>query len=406
MRGINVKICRSPLKKYRSYPYFQNYLVFLQNPIYYLITTHKEMKRFPTSQKIFGFDSLGEKASDSLKMDILHKRDECVSETLNPYREIFNSKIFRFEEGKMELLSGPTGFMFGENDSIAPVTGFTLCNSFMKLKGSKYEHLLSHDHIIKPSFDDESDCQEPIGLELDYAEKHSDSSWDYYSDIDEESYQRVVCCYREAAEDNNLNALWCLGCALNLRHGHFKEDYDVLGLTYYYLSLAIQKGHLACIPSLCDRLMNDGMHKEAFMFTYIGAQQKEIYCMWNFAMYYLCGLIVPKSEKRAVELLESILCVINQKDGESAEFYNSHYDGINKEDISELKEYTEHNLKIIRSHNDSWRKYFDVEVCRKYRKVLDVIMDKYLLDPSITPEKYAEIVNEHFNKELNLNQNI
>ena len=74
------------------------------------------MKRFPTSQEIFGFDSLGEKASDSLKMDILHKRDECVSETLNPYKEIFNSKTFRFEEGKMELLSAPTGFMFGEDE--------------------------------------------------------------------------------------------------------------------------------------------------------------------------------------------------------------------------------------------------------------------------------------------------
>ena len=95
---------------------------------------------------------------------------------------------------------------------------------------------------------------EPIGVELDYAENHIDGNYDYYSDIDEESYQRVVCTYREAAEDGNLNALWCLGCALNLRNGISKEKYDVFGLTYYYLSLAIQKGHLACIPSLCELL--------------------------------------------------------------------------------------------------------------------------------------------------------
>lgn len=159
----------------------------------------------------------------------------------------------------------------------------------------------------------------------------------------------------EFAEDGNLNALWCLGCALNLRNSIFKEKYDVFGLTYYYLSLAIQKGHLACIPSLCELLMQDGMHKEAFMFTYIGAQKKEIYCMWNLAMYYLCGVIVPKSENRAVELFESILETINAKDSDKSAIYYSHYDGINKDEILELKEYTEHNLKIVKSHSDSWK---------------------------------------------------
>ena len=100
-----------------------------------------------------------------------------------------------------------------------------------------------------------------------------------------------------------------------------KEKYDVFGLTYYYLSLAIQKGHLACIPSLCELLMQDGRHKEAFMFTYIGAQKKEIYCMWNLAMYYLCGVIVPKSGKRAVELFESILEIINANDSDKSAIY-------------------------------------------------------------------------------------
>ena len=361
-----------------------------------------DMNKFPISYEIFGLDCLGEEASESLTMEyIFHCVDDCISETLNPHKESFNSKSFRFEEGEMELLPGPTGFIFGEDDSIAPANGFMRCDSFMKFKGSKYEHLLYPYHIIKPSPDDERDYFEPIGVELDYAESHIDGNWDYYSDIDEESYQRVVCTYREAAEDGNLNALWCLGCALNLRNSIFKEKYDVFGLTYYYLSLAIQKGHLACIPSLCEKLMQDGMHKEAFMFTYIGAQKKEIYCMWNLAMYYLCGVIVPKSEDRAVELFESILGVINQKDNNRAFFYSSHYDGIDKEKIIELKEDTEHNLRIIRSHSDSWRKYYDTDVCRKFQIVRDVIIKEHCLDPSFTGEMYAKMVKELMNQELN-----
>ena len=85
--------------------------------------------------------------------------------------------------------------------------------------------------------------------------------------------------------------------------------------------------------------MQDGMHKETFMFTYIGAQKKEIYCMWNLAMYYLCGVIVPKSGNREVELFESILEIINAKDRDKSAIYYSHYDGINKDEILELKEY-------------------------------------------------------------------
>lgn len=360
-----------------------------------------EMNKFPTSYEIFGLDCLGEEASESLKMEyIFHCVDDCISETLNPYKEIFNSKSFRFEEGEMEWLSGPTGFIFGEDESIAPVNSFMRCDSFMKLKGLKYEHLLYPDHIIKPSSDDERDYLEPIGVELDYAENHIDANCDYYSDIDEESYQRVVCTYREAAEDGNLNALWCLGCALNLRNSIFKEKYDVFGLTYYYLSLAIQKGHLACIPSLCELLMQDGMHNEAFMFTYIGAQKKEIYCMWNLAMYYLCGVIVPKSEDKAVELFEPILDIINAKDSDKSAFYYSHYNGISKDEILELKEYTKHNLKIIKSHSDSWKKYFDIEVCRKYQKILDMLIKEYCLDPSYTGEMYAEKVKELMNQEF------
>lgn len=353
------------------------------------------MNRFPTSSEIFGLDCLGEDASDSLKMKyIVHCVDECVSEILKPSKEIFNRKAFRFEEGEMELLFGPTSFTFGEDDTTAPVNSFMQCDSFMKLKGSKYEHLLCPDHVIKPSSDDERDYLEPIGSELDYAENHVDVNWDYYSDIDEKSYQRVVCCYREAAEDENLNALWCLGCALNLRHGYFKEKNDVLGLTYYYLSLAIQKGHLASIPSLCDRLMSDGMHQEAFMFTYIGAQKQEIYCMWNLAMYYLCGVIVPKSEGRAIELLESILDIINKRDSTKADFYKINYDGIDEDDIGELKKYTELNLRILKSQSNSWRKYFDVDILRKYHKAHDITIKECCLDTSITTEKYIKRVRE------------
>jgi hypothetical protein len=360
-----------------------------------------DMNKFPTSYEIFGLDCLGEEASESLKMEyIFHCVDDCLSETLNPYKEIFNSKSFRFEEGEMELLAGPTGFIFGEDDSIAPVNGFMQCNSFMKLKGTKYKHLLYPDHIIKPSTDDERDDLEPIGMELDYAENHIDVNWDYYSDIDEKSFQRVVCCYREATEDGNLNALWCLGCALDHRFGYSREKYDIYGLSYYYLSLAIQKGYFVCIPSLCEKLMRDGRHKEAFMFTYIGAQKKEIYCMWNLAMYYLCGIIVPRSEDRAVELFESILNIINAKDSDKSAIYYSHYDGINKDEILELKEYTEHNLKIIKSHSDSWKKYFDIEVCRKYQKILDMLIKEHCLDPSFTGEMYAEKVKEFLNQEL------
>ena len=362
------------------------------------------MNKFPTSYEIFGLDCLGEETSESLKMEFtIHCIDECISKILKPYERIFNDNRFRFEQGEIELKNGPSGCIFNEDDSIAPVNSFMFCDSFMKLKGTKYEHLLHPGHIIKPTSDNERDYFEPIGLELDYAENHIDDNWDYYSDIDEKSYQRVVCCYREAVEDNNLNALWCLGCALNLQCGYFREKYDVFGLTYYYLSLAIQKGHLVCIPSLCNRLMQDGMHKEAFMFTYIGAQKKEVYCMWNLAMYYLCGIIVSKSEDTAVELFESILDIINAKDSDKTTFYNSHYDGIDQDEILELKECTEHNLNIIKSHSDSWRKYFDIEVCRKYQKILDMLIREHCLDPSFTGKMYAEKVKEFLNQELSKN---
>ena len=123
--------------------------------------------------------------------------------------------------------------------------------------------------------------------------------------------------------------------------------------------------------------------------------------MWNLAMYYLCGVIVPKSENRAVELFESILNITNTKDSDKTAFYYSHYDGINKDEILELKEYTEHNLKIIKFHSDSWRKYFDIEVCRKYQKILDKMIKEHCFDTSITPDMYAEKVKELMNQELN-----
>ena len=142
------------------------------------------------------------------------------------------------------------------------------------------------------------------------------------------------------------------------------------------------------------------MHNEAFMLTYIGKKKKEIYCMWNLAMYYLCGITVSKSEDRAVELFESILNIINTKDSDKTAFYYSHYAGIKKDEILELKECTEHNLKIIKSHSDSWKKYFDIEVCRKYQKILDMLIKEHCLDPSFTGEMYAEKVKELMNQEL------
>ena len=80
--------------------------------------------------------------------------------------------------------------------------------------------------------------------------------------------------------------------------------------------------------------------------------------------------------------------------------YHFHYNSINNKDILELKEYIEHNLKIIKSHSESWRKYFDIEVCRKYKKALDMIIKENCLDLSFTSEMYAEKVKEFLNQEL------
>ena len=62
-----------------------------------------------------------------------------------------------YKKKQMKLLSVPTGFIFSEDDSIAPVNGLMRCDSFMKIKRTKYEHLLYPDHNIKPSSDDERD---------------------------------------------------------------------------------------------------------------------------------------------------------------------------------------------------------------------------------------------------------
>ena len=92
--------------------------------------------------------------------------------------------------------------------------------------------------------------------------------------------------------------------------------------------------------------------------------------------------------------------IINAKDSDKSAIYYSHYDGINKDEILELKEYTEHNLKIVKSHSDSWKKYFDIEVCRKYQKILDMLIKEHCIDPSYTGEMYAEKVKELMNQEL------
>ena len=349
------------------------------------------MSTFPTSYEIFGLDSLGEDASDIVKMEYLFNCiDECVSETLMPYKDIFEKETFRFEAGKMERSYGPAGYVFNEDDSTTPINCPMSCNPFVKLKGSKYEKLLCANHFIEPAPNDDRDNLEPIGLELDFAENPIDGNWEYYSDIDEKSYQRVVCCYREAAEDGNLNAMWCLGSALNRRYSDFYLDY--FGLTYHYYTTAIQRGHLACIPSLCEKLMQDGMHKEAFMFTYIGAQKQEIYCMWNLAMYYLCGAVVPKSEDKALDLFKSILDIINQTDSEKSDFYKHHYDGVNENNISKFKKDIEQNLMVINNKSDAWRKYFDMDIIKKYNFAYLKIMQESFKDPSITNEMIMDKV--------------
>ena len=59
-----------------------------------------------------------------------------------------------------------------------------------------------------------------------------------------------------------------------------------------------------------------------------------------------------------------------------------------------------HNLKIIKSHSDSWKKYFDIEVCRKYQKILDMLIKEHWLDPSFTGEMYVEKIKELMTQEL------
>ena len=106
--------------------------------------------------------------------------------------------------------------------------------------------------------------------------------------------------------------------------------------------------------------------------------------MWNLAMYYLTGTIVPKSEKKAIELLESILDIINGKDEECSQFFKTHYDGISASDINDLKKYIEANLRIIKSSNDSWKKYFDIDVLRKYEQAEHTAMVESCRDRSYT----------------------
>lgn len=193
--------------------------------------------------------------------------------------------------------------------------------------------------------------------------------------------------------------MWCLGCALDVRQEQSHEN-KVPVLTYYYLFQAIQKGHIVSIPSLCYQLMREGKHKEVFQFTYIGAREKEIFCMWNLAMYYLSGVIVPKSDEKAIELFESILEVINQGNEELREFYSKHYDGIDRRDVLSLKRDTEHNLKMIKSNSDSWRKYFDRTVCKKFQEAHNILLEECESDPSMTEYVYAKRLKELMNQEL------
>ena len=101
-----------------------------------------------------------------------------------------------------------------------------------------------------------------------------------------------------------------------------------------------------------------------------------------------------------MELFESILDIINAKDSDKYALYYYNYDGKKKDEILELKECTEHNLIIIKSHSESWKKYFVIEVCRKYQKILDMLIKEHCLDPSFTGEMYAEKVKELMNQEL------
>lgn len=336
------------------------------------------MKKIPTTDEVFDIQSLGEDISDSLREEYLyHCLTECIDETLKPYEGLFDSNDFRFHEGEMELLLGPEASIFDEDEETAPTNSFMDCNSFMKIRGTKYEVLIDREHLIKPD-DDAPDYFQPLGNELDYAEQHIDCNWTYYDDIDEDSYQRVVKCYQAAAEEHNHNALWCLGCALDLQGSHFfgQGMDDTFGLKYYYLTLAIQEGHIASIPSLCESMIHDGLDKVAFTLTYIGAQKKELYCMWNLSLYYLSGIIVPKSVERAKELYTSILEIIEGTDDKSKLFLQQNYDGINVEDLNELRDLTEKNLRIISSESTSWYKYFDIDVQKRLKRVRKQSMDE------------------------------
>ena len=55
---------------------------------------------------------------------------------------------------------------------------------------------------------------------------------------------------------------------------------------------------------------------------------------------------------------------------------------------------------FVESTTELWKKYFDIEVCRKYQKILDMLIKEHCLDPSYTGEMYAEKVKEFLNQEL------
>ena len=109
-------------------------------------------------------------------------------------------------------------------------------------------------------------------------------------------------------------------------------------------------------------------------------------------MYYLCGAVVPKSEDKALDLFKSILDIINQTDSEKSDFYKHHYGGVSENNISKFKKDIEQNLMVINNKSDAWRKYFDMDIIKKYNFAYLKIMQESFKDPSITNEMIMDKV--------------
>lgn len=323
-------------------------------------------------------------------------RDQCIERFLEPYRTLFKEEHFRLEECAFEWCTMP--FLMDEGRDLIPEIDPMCCSPFMKIKGTKYEQMLDLHHRFV--YESEWDPGYSFSIsELELAE-HPDETMQYYDYTlnDEESYKRVLSCYLEAAKDGDLNAWWCLCEWTNMP--------PLLDLPlchqriYHYGSQAILGGNLPIMSFMANRLRADGMHEAAFMLTYVGAMKKELFCMWNLSLYYLLGAVVSRDIAKSIELLETILDILTAESGEKKDFLMAHYDGVDPDELSYLREDVERNLRLLRSSDSPYLKYVCKEVLAIYQKSYKQANDEHLYEhdeESIlrrTKELFMEGIND------------